>query len=155
ATERIFLPLIKLQLPEVVDINMPPEGVFNNCVIISIQKRYPGQAKKIMSALWGMGLMMLAKLIIVVDGDVDVQNMSEVMWRVFNNIDARRDVMIVEGPLDALDHASPLPHLGTKMGIDATRKWASEGHTREWPDDIVMSDGIKKLVDGKWSEYGF
>lgn len=108
-----------------------------------------------MSALWGMGLMMLAKLIIVVDGDVDVQNMSEVMWRVFNNIDARRDVMIVEGPLDALDHASPLPHLGTKMGIDATRKWASEGHTREWPDDIVMSDGIKKLVDGKWSEYGF
>lgn len=155
ATERIFLPLIKLQLPEVVDINMPPEGVFHNCVIISIQKRYPGQAKKIMSALWGMGLMMLAKLIIVVDGDVDVQNMSEVMWRVFNNIDARRDVMIVEGPLDALDHASPLPHLGTKMGIDATRKWASEGHTREWPDDIVMSDGIKKLVDGKWSEYGF
>lgn len=154
ATERIFLPLIRLQLPEVVDINMPPEGVFHNCVIVSIKKRYPGQAKKVMSALWGMGLMMLSKLIIVVDEDVDVQNMSEVMWRVFNNIDARRDVMMVEGPLDALDHSSPLPHLGTKMGIDATRKWRSEGHPREWPHDIVMSEDIKRLVDRKWEKYG-
>lgn len=154
ATERIFLPLMRLQLPEVVDINMPPEGVFHNCVIVSIKKRYPGQAKKVMSALWGLGLMMLAKLIIVVDEDVDVQNLSEVMWRVFNNIDAGRDVMMVEGPLDALDHSSPLPHLGTKMGIDATRKWPSEGHLREWPEDIVMSEEIKKLVDGKWEKYG-
>jgi len=154
ATERIFLPLMRLQLPEVVDVNMPPEGVFHNCVIVSIKKSYPGQAKKVMSALWGLGLMMLAKLIIVVDGDVDVQNLSEVMWRVFNNIDAGRDVMMVEGPLDALDHSSPLPHLGTKMGIDATRKWPSEGHPREWPADIVMSEEIKKLVDGKWEEYG-
>jgi len=101
-----------------------------------------------------MGLMMLAKLIIVVDEDVDVQNLSEVMWRVFNNIDAGRDVMTVEGPLDALDHSSPLPHLGTKMGIDATRKWSSEGHLREWPEDITMSEAIKKLVDGKWGKYG-
>lgn len=154
ATERIFLPLMKLQLPEVVDINMPPEGVFHNCVIVSIKKRYPGQAKKVMSALWGLGLMMLAKLIIVVDEDVDVQNLSEVMWRVFNNIDAGRDVMTVEGPLDALDHSSPLPHLGTKMGIDATKKWNSEGHLREWPEDITMSEAIKKLVDGKWGKYG-
>lgn len=154
ATERIFLPLMKLQLPEVVDMNMPPEGVFHNCVIVSIKKRYPGQAKKVMSALWGLGLMMLAKLIVIVDEDVDVQNVSEVMWRVFNNIDARRDVMLVEGPLDALDHSSPLPHLGTKMGIDATRKWPSEGHLREWPADIEMSGDIKKLVDGKWEEYG-
>lgn len=154
ATERIFLPLMKLQLPEVVDINMPPEGVFHNCVIVSIKKRYPGQAKKVMSALWGLGLMMLAKLIIVVDEDVDVQNVSEVMWRVFNNIDAGRDVMMVEGPLDALDHSSPLPHLGTKMGIDATGKWPSEGHLRQWPGDIVMSEEIKKLVDGKWGKYG-
>lgn len=154
ATERIFLPLMRMQLPEVVDMNMPPEGVFHNCVIVSIKKSYPGQAKKVMSALWGMGLMMLAKLIIVVDEGVDVQNVSEVMWRVFNNIDARRDVMLVEGPLDALDHSSPMPHLGTKMGIDATRKWPSEGHPREWPGDIVMSEEIVKLVDGKWDKYG-
>jgi 4-hydroxy-3-polyprenylbenzoate decarboxylase len=121
---------------------------------VSIKKRYPGQAKKVMSALWGMGLMMLAKLIIVVDEGVDVQNVSEVMWRVFNNIDARRDVMLVEGPLDALDHSSPMPHLGTKMGIDATRKWPSEGHPREWPGDIIMSEEIVNLVDGKWNKYG-
>lgn len=154
ATERIFLPLMRLQLSEVVDMNMPPEGVFHNCVIVSIKKRYPGHAKKVMSALWGMGLMMLAKLIIVVDEEVDVQNVSEVMWRVFNNIDAGRDVMMVQGPLDDLDHSSPMPRLGTKMGIDATRKWPSEGHTREWPNDIEMSEEIKKLVDGKWGSYG-
>ncbi len=154
ATERIFLPLMKLQLPEVVDINMPPEGVFHNCIIVSIKKSYPGQAKKVMSALWGLGLMMLAKLIIVLDDDVDVQNISEVMWRVFNNIDAGRDVMMAEGPLDALDHSSPTPYLGTKMGIDATRKWPSEGHPREWPGDIVMSEDIRKLVDRKWGKYG-
>ena len=154
AIERIFLPLMRLTLPEVVDMNMPPEGVFHNCVIVSIKKRYPGQARKVMCALWGLGLMMLAKLIIVVDEDVNVQDMSEVMWRVFNNIDAGRDVMTVDGPLDALDHASPLPHLGTKMGIDATRKGTSEGHHRQWPGDIVMSEKIKKLVDGKWKSYG-
>jgi 4-hydroxy-3-polyprenylbenzoate decarboxylase len=123
-------------------------------VIVSIKKRYPGQAKKVMSALWGMGLMMLAKLIIVVDEDVDVQDVSEVMWRVFNNIDARRDVMLAEGPLDALDHSSPMPHYGAKMGIDATRKWPSEGHQRQWPGDILMSDEVKKRVDGKWDKYG-
>ncbi|MGB9805071.1 UbiD family decarboxylase, partial [Desulfofundulus sp.] len=154
ATERIFLPLIRLQLPEVVDMNMPFEGVFHNCVIVSIKKRYPGQAKKVMCALWGMGLMMLAKLIIVVDENVDVQNLSEVMWRVFNNVDPRRDVLVVDGPLDALDHSSPLPHYGSKMGIDATRKGPEEGHTRQWPPDIEMSADIKELVDRKWEEYG-
>ena len=154
ATERIFLPLMRLQLPEIVDMNMPFEGVFHNCVIVSIKKSYPGQAKKVMCALWGMGLMMLAKLIIVVDDDVNVQNVSEVAWRVFNNIDARRDVLIVDGPLDALDHSSPLPHYGGKMGIDATRKWPEEGHRREWPGDIEMSREIKELVDRKWSSYG-
>ncbi|MEW6663426.1 MAG: menaquinone biosynthesis decarboxylase [Bacillota bacterium] len=154
ATERIFLPLMRMQLPEIVDMNMPPEGVFHNCVIVSINKRYPGQAKKVMCALWGMGLMMLAKLIIVVDRNVDVQNVSEVMWRVFNNVDPRRDVLMVDGPLDALDHSSPLPHLGSKMGIDATRKWPEEGHTREWPPDIVMSEDIINLVTRKWESYG-
>jgi len=155
ATERIFLPLMQLQLPEIRDINMPPEGVFHNCVIVSIKKTYPGQAQKVMCALWGMGLMMLAKLIIVVDHDVDVQNLSEVMWRVFNNIDPERDTTVVKGPLDALDHSSPLPHYGSKMGIDATRKWPSEGHAREWPEDITMSKEIRDLVDRKWKQYGF
>ncbi|MDQ0285992.1 4-hydroxy-3-polyprenylbenzoate decarboxylase [Desulfofundulus luciae] len=154
ATERIFLPLMRLQLPEIVDINMPFEGVFHNCVIVSIKKHYPGQAKKVMCALWGMGLMMLAKLIIVVDENVDVQNLSEVMWRVFNNVDPRRDVLMVDGPLDALDHSSPLPHYGSKMGIDATRKGPGEGHMREWPPDIEMSADIKELVDRKWESYG-
>ena len=154
ATERIFLPLMRMQLSEVVDMNMPPEGVFHNCVIVSINKRYPGQAKKVMCALWGMGLMMLAKMIIVVDAEVNVQNVSEVMWRVFNNTDPRRDVLMVDGPLDALDHSSPLPHYGSKMGIDATTKWPEEGHTRQWPDDIVMNEDIKELVNRKWQSYG-
>lgn len=154
ATERIFLPLLKIAVPEIVDINLPPEGVFHNCAIVSIKKRYPGHAKKVMHALWGQGQMMFTKLIIVVDEDVNVQDLKEVLWRLSNNIDARRDVMIVEGPLDALDHSSPLPHYGSKMGIDATRKWKEEGHMREWPEDIVMSEDIKALVDGKWKEYG-
>ena len=154
ATERIFLPLIKMQLPEIVDLNMPPEGTFHNCVIVSIKKRYPGQAKKVMCALWGMGLMSLVKLIIVVDEYVNVQNFSEVMFFVFNNVDPKRDVMMVEGPLDALDHSSPLPHYGSKMGIDATKKWPEEGHKRKWPDVIEMTEDIKKLVDKKWQQYG-
>ncbi|GIM48195.1 menaquinone biosynthesis decarboxylase [Collibacillus ludicampi] len=154
ATERIFLPLLRTIVPEVVDMNMPLEGVFHNCVILSIKKRYPWQAKKVMHAVWGTGQMMFTKLIIVVDEDVDVHNLSEVAWRVFNNIDAKRDITIVEGPVDALDHASPMPLIGTKMGIDATKKWPSEGHHREWPNDIVMSEEIKRLVDEKWHRYG-
>lgn len=154
ATERIFLPLMRLQLPEVVDMNMPPEGVFHNCVIVSINKKYPGHARKVMSAMWGMGQMMFSKLIIVVDANVDVQNLSQVAWRVFNNIDAKRDVMLAEGPLDALDHAASLPHYGSKMGIDATIKWPAEGHDREWPADIEMSPEIKELVNRKWHRYG-
>jgi len=154
ATERIFLPLLKLQLPEIVDMNLPLEGVFHNCAIVSIRKSYPGHARKVMHALWGMGQMMFTKLIIVVDEHVNPHNVSEVMWKVFNNIDARRDVVMVDGPLDILDHASPLPNYGTKMGIDATKKWPSEGHTREWPDDIEMSPEIKELVDRKWKSYG-
>lgn len=154
ATERIFLPLLRMTLPEIVDINFPLEGVFHNCVVVSIRKSYPGHAKKVMHALWGMGQMMLTKLIIVVDQEVNVQDMSEVWWRVFNNIDARRDVVIVDGPVDALDHAAPLPGLGSKMGIDATRKWPEEGFTREWPADITMSPEIEALVNRKWPEYG-
>ena len=154
ATERIFLPFLKLILPEIVDLNLPLEGVFHNCAIVSIKKRYPGHARKVMNALWGMGQMMFTKMIIVVDEQVNVQNLSEVMWKVFNNIDAKRDLMIVEGPLDILDHASPLPNYGSKLGIDATKKWPSEGHTRPWPDDIEMDPAIKALVDQKWSDLG-
>lgn len=155
ATERIFLPLLKFQIPEIIDINFPLEGVFHNCIIVSIKKRYPGHAKKVMSALWGMGQMMYTKMIIVVDGNINPQDLSTVAWKVFNNIDAKRDVVIVEGPLDALDHASNLPHYGHKMGIDATKKWPTEGHTREWPNDIEMTDDIKELVSRRWKEYGF
>lgn len=155
ATERIFLPLLKLQLPEVTDMHLPMEGVFHNCVLISIKKSFPGHARKIMSSLWGMGQMMFAKFIIVVDHDVNVQNVSEVMWKVFNNVDPRRDTMIVDGPLDVLDHSAPLALMGSKIGIDATKKWLSEGHTREWPADITMRQDIIDMVNNRWSEYGF
>lgn len=154
ATERIFLPLLKIQLPDIIDMNSPIEGVFHNCVIVSIKKRYPGQARKVMHAMWGIGRMMYTKMIIVVDEHVSPHDLSTVAWKVFNNIDAARDIVIVDGPLDALDHASPLPHFGHKMGIDATKKWPSEGHTREWPSDIEMSEEIKEQVNRRWNEYG-
>lgn len=154
ATERIFLPLLKFQLPEIVNMHLPMEGVFHNCVFVSIKKTFPGQAKKVMSSLWGTGQMMFAKFIIVVDDNVDVMNHSEVMWKVFNNVDPKRDTMIVEGPLDVLDHSAPLALVGSKIGIDATRKLAAEGHPREWPEEIIMSEDIIELVSKKWSEYG-
>ncbi len=154
ATEKIFLPLLKLQCPEIIDMNFPLEGVFHNCVIVSIDKKYPGQAKKVMHSLWGIGQMMYTKMIVVVDKQVNPHDLSTVAWKVFNNIDAARDVVIVEGPLDALDHASNLPYYGHKMGIDATKKWSSEGHTREWPNDIEMTEDIKRLVSKRWKEYG-
>jgi len=154
ATERIFLPLLQQTLPEIRDINFPLEGVFHDCVMVSIKKTYPQQAKKVMHAIWGMGQMMFTKMIIVVDEHVDVQKEKEVWWRVFNNIDAKHDIVMVEGPLDVLDHSSPMAKWGTKIGIDATKTWPEEGHTREWPDEINMSDDIKKLVDAKWQELG-
>jgi 4-hydroxy-3-polyprenylbenzoate decarboxylase len=155
ATERIFLPLIQKQLPEIVDINLPVEGVFHNIAIVSIDKRYPGHARKVMYGLWGMGQMSFTKMIVVVDKDVDVQNPSEVAWKIGNNVDPKRDVVIVEGPLDVLEHASDIPSYGGKMGIDATKKWKSEGFMREWPEETVMSEEIKRLVDKRWKEYGF
>lgn len=155
ATERIFLPLLKLFMPEIVDMNLPLEGVFHNCAVVSIKKSYPGQAKKVMSAIWGMGQMMFTKMIIVVDEQVNVQDMSEVWWRVYNNTDPQRDFHFVEGPLEVLDHSAPLPAYGSKVGIDATQKGKDEGHPREWPDEIVMKEEIKKLVTARWQEYGF
>ena len=153
-TERVFLPIIQMILPEVVDINMPAEGVFHNLVIVSIKKEYPGQARKVMYGLWGMGLMSLAKTIFVVDHFVNVHDVSEVTWRVTNNIDPAQDILFATGPLDDLDHASPTPKFGSKMGIDATAKGPMEGRQREWPPDIVMSPEIRALVDSKWAEYG-
>lgn len=153
ATERIFLPLLKLFISEIVDMNLPWEGVFHNCVILSIDKRYPGHAKKVMSAVWGFGQMMFSKYVIVVDSHVDVQNLSEVAWHVFNNTDPKRDMLFAEGPMDILDHATPLWAYGSKVGIDATRKWATEGFDREWPDEIEMDEATRQKVTDRWNEY--
>lgn len=150
----ILLPMLQMALPELVDINLPPEGVFHNLVIVSIKKQYPWHARKVMHALWGMGQLMFSKIIIVVDEDVNVHDMSEVGWRVGNNIDPRWDVTMTEGPADMLDPAVRKKHLGTKMGIDATRKIAEEG-CEAWPEEISMSREIVDLVNKRWSEYGF
>ena len=153
-TERLFLPTLRLVLPELVDLNMPAEGVFHNLVIVSIKKEYPGQARKVMHGLWGLGLMSLAKTIVVVDHFVNVHDPSEVAWRVTNNIDPAQDLVLINGPVDDLDFSSRTPKFGSKVGIDATQKGPLEGRQREWPPDIVMSPEIKELVDAKWGEYG-
>jgi len=150
AVERIFLPLMKLTIPELVDINLPIEGVFHNLMIVSIRKSYPGQARKVMNAIWSLGQAMFTKCIIVVDEDVNVHDLADVTLKVFNNIDPERDIQFTLGPIDSLDHASRLPDYGSKMGIDATRKWSSEGFARPWPDEIVMDAKTRSLVDGKW-----
>jgi len=154
ATERIFLPIIRLLLPEIVDMNMPAEGVFHNLVIVSIAKRYPGQARKVMYALWGLGLMMLAKTIVVVSEHVDVHDLSEVAWRVTGNIDPKRDLVVVDGPMDDLDHASGRHRFGGKLGIDATEKSEADGIGQPWPEEIAMSEEIRALVTRRWAEYG-
>jgi 4-hydroxy-3-polyprenylbenzoate decarboxylase len=154
ATERIFLPMLQLLVPEIVDINLPWEGVFHNCAIISIDKRYPGHARKVMSAVWGLGQMMFTKYAIIVDKDVDVHNLSEVALNVFGNTDPKRDSMFVDGPLDILDHACDIVGFGSKVGIDATRKWRQEGFKRDWPRPIEMSEPVKDLVSRRWLEYG-
>ncbi|MGA8765117.1 MAG: UbiD family decarboxylase, partial [Candidatus Sulfotelmatobacter sp.] len=146
AVERIFLPLMKLTIPELVDINLPIEGIFHNLMIVSIRKSYPGQARKVMNAIWSLGQAMFTKCVIVVDEDVDVQNIADVTLKVLNHIDPERDIQFTLGPVDSLDHASRLPNYGSKMGIDATRKWAAEGFTRPWPDEIVMDAKTKTLV---------
>jgi 4-hydroxy-3-polyprenylbenzoate decarboxylase len=150
AVERIFLPLMRLTIPELVDINLPIEGVFHNLMIVSIRKSYPGQARKVMNAIWSLGQAMFTKCIIVVDEDVDVQDIGAVALRALNNIDPERDIQFTLGPVDSLDHASRLPDFGSKMGIDATRKWSSEGFVRPWPAEIVMDPKTKALVDSKW-----
>src|SRR5579885_398443 len=152
--ERIFLPLMRLQLPEIRDICMSAEGIFHNLILVSIRKSYPGQARKVMHAIWGLGQAMFSKCIVVVDEDVDVQNVSEVAWKALNNIDPERDIQFVMGPVDSLDHASRLPNYGSKMGVDATKKWPGEGFTRPWPGIIKMSDEVKARVDQLWKKAG-
>jgi 4-hydroxy-3-polyprenylbenzoate decarboxylase len=150
AVERVFLPLMRLTIPELIDINLPIEGVFHNLMIVSIRKSYPGQARKVMNAIWSLGQAMFTKVIIVVDEDVDVQDLADVTLKVLNHIDPERDIQFTLGPVDSLDHASRLANYGSKMGIDATRKWPTEGFTRPWPDEIVMDAKTKTLVDSKW-----
>ncbi|MFP3869382.1 MAG: menaquinone biosynthesis decarboxylase [Syntrophobacteria bacterium] len=154
ATERIFLPLIKRQLPEITDMNLPIEGVFHNLAFISIDKRYPGHAKKVMHAIWGLGQMMFTKIIVVFDREVDVQDLKAVLWRLGNNVDPRRDTVFVDGPVDVLNHAAPLPNLGSKMGIDATRKWPEEGFSRQWPEVIEMDPEVVAKIDTIWESLG-
>ena len=150
AVERIFLPLMKLTIPELVDVNLPIEGVFHNLMIVSIRKSYPGQARKVMNAIWSLGQAMFTKCVIVVDEDVNVQDLADVTLKVLNNIDPERDIQFTLGPVDSLDHAARLANYGSKMGIDATRKWSTEGFTRPWPDEIVMDAKTRAQVDSKW-----
>jgi 4-hydroxy-3-polyprenylbenzoate decarboxylase len=154
ATERIFLPLLKLTVPEIVDYHMPAPGIFHNLVFVSIDKQYPGQAYKVMNALWGQGLMSLAKVLVVLDKEVNVQDPDEAWWVALNNIDPERDVRFTMGPMDVLDHSSRAFTYGSKMGIDATRKWPEEGFTREWPELMTMDAGTKRAVDAMWARLG-
>ena len=154
AVERIFLPAMKMTIPELVDVNLPVEAVFHNLMIVSIRKSYPGQARKVMNAIWSLGQAMFTKCIVVVDEDCDVQNIPEVVLRVANNIDPERDIQFTLGPADSLDHASRLPNYGSKMGIDATRKWKAEGFGRPWPAMIEMDAATKTRVDALWTKLG-
>ena len=154
ATERIFLPLLKLTTPEIVDYHMPAEGIFHNLVFVSIRKEYPGQAYKVMNALWGQGLMSLAKVLVVVDDWVNVRNPQEAWWVALNNIDPERDTRFTMGPMDVLDHSSRAFTYGSKMGIDATRKFPEEGFARDWPAVIAMDEGTKRAVDAMWPSLG-
>jgi len=154
AIERIFLPVMKMQYPEIVDIAMPAEGIFHNLMIVAIRKSYPGQARKIMNAIWSLGQAMFTKVLVVVDHDVNVKSFREVVWKALCAIDPERDVQMMLGPVDTLDHAARIQDFGSKMGIDATRKWASEGFTRPWPDEIVMDRATKAKIDALWGSLG-
>ena len=154
AVERIFLPAMKMTIPEIVDIHLPVEAVFHNLMLVSIRKSYPGQARKVMNAIWSLGQAMFTKIIVVVDEDCDVQNVAEVVLRVANNIDPERDIQFTLGPVDSLDHAARLPNYGSKMGIDATRKWKAEGFERPWPAMMEMDRKTKARVDELWGKLG-
>jgi 4-hydroxy-3-polyprenylbenzoate decarboxylase len=153
ATERIFLPAIRMSVPEIVDYALPTAGAFHNCVIVSIRKRFPGHAKKVMHAVWGLGLLSLSKSVVVVDEHVDVHDYERVFFYLCANVDPKRDVLLSEGPIDQLDHATTLQSYGGKIGFDATAKSPAEG-AREWPPEIEMSPEIRARVDARWAELG-
>ncbi len=155
ATERIFLPLLRMLVPELVDMELPMEGVFHNCALVAIDKKYPGQGKKVIHALWGLGQMASTKYIAVFDKDIDLRDSRTVVWKLLNNVDPKRDLLLSEGPLDALDHSAPFANFGGKLGIDATRKTREEGMGRDWPDEIRMPEEIKSKVTQRWKDYGF
>jgi 4-hydroxy-3-polyprenylbenzoate decarboxylase len=150
ASERIFLPLIRKTAPEIVDMHFPAQGIFHNLVIVSIDKRYPGHARKIMNMMWGLGQLMFSKIIVVVDKDVNVHDEREVAWIVGTHIDPERDIQLTRGPVDDLDQASPMPAYGSKMGIDATRKWASEGFNRGWPKRLSTTEEAGRRATAIW-----
>jgi 4-hydroxy-3-polyprenylbenzoate decarboxylase len=155
ATERIFLPLLRMVLPEIRDMHLPAAGAFHNLVILSMRKEYPGHAQKVMNAIWGTGQIMFTKGIVVVDEDIDPHDLNEVLFRLTSNVDPRRDMLFTEGPLDVLDHAADRFAFGSKVGIDATRKnrpW--DGYAREWPRDLVFPEEITKRIARRWQEYG-
>ena len=154
AIERIFLPLMKMTHPEIVDVSMPAEGIVHNLMIVSIRKSFPGHARKVMNAIWSLGQAMFTKVLVVVDHDVNVHDYREVAWKALCAIDPERDVQFTLGPVDTLDHAARMQDYGSKMGVDATRKWASEGFTRPWPDQILMDDATKRRVDSLWTSLG-
>jgi 4-hydroxy-3-polyprenylbenzoate decarboxylase len=154
ATERIFKPMLKMIVPEIIDYHLPMFGAFHNCAFIKIRKEYPHQARKVIHSIWGAGQMMLSKFIIVVDEHVNVHDEQEVLFSIGANVDPRRDTVIADGPLDILDHAAPFEGVGSKMGIDATRKIPGEGNIRRWPARLVMSEEIQEQVSRRWSEFG-
>ncbi len=154
ATERIFLPLIRMMVPEIVDLNLPVEACFHNLAFVSIRKRYPGHAFKVMNALWGLGQLMFTKMIFVFDADSNVQDLQECIWRLSNNIDPERDMLVTRGPIDVLDHSSRAMGFGSKIGFDCTKKIPAEGFTREWPDIIEMSQEVKAKIDALWPRLG-
>jgi 4-hydroxy-3-polyprenylbenzoate decarboxylase len=153
ATERIFLPAIRMTVPEIVDYDLPIAGAFHNCCIVSIRKAFPGHARKVMHAIWGLGMLSLTKCIVVVDAHVDVHDYEQVLFYAGANVDPKRDLLLSEGPLDHLDHAPERQFIGGKLGIDATAKWPEE-RARPWPDEIEMTPEVRELVSRRWSEYG-
>ena len=154
ATERVFLPLLQMLIPDLIDYHLPRWGAFHNFCFVKIRKEYPLQARKVASSIWGAGQMMFSKFIVIVDEDVDVHDEQAVMFAVGANVDPRRDTFVIEGPMDVLDHSAPYLAAGSKMGIDATRKIAGEGVVRDWPLPLEMSEEVKRLVDGRWAAYG-
>ena len=154
ATERIFLPALKMLVPDIIDYNLPMFGCFHNCAFVKIRKEYPYHARRVMHAIWGAGQMAFTKIIVVVDEHVDVHDEQDVLFHVCANVDPRRDIVFVDGPLDILDHATPVCGAGSKMGIDATAKWPGEGQVRRWPDEIEMTPEVRELVTRRWAEYG-